>query len=203
VGIHRLLQYSCCFLNTNTAITRQIIRTVRTLEAEWWQVCGEAWQQGQRKMSQVMGAFGLLDFTMLQPVLAWRAFWNLWNVYFFNFPNFSGRGKPRLTETANTESADTGVRLYSDFSIKPNEYMMCQVYFYVRTVHPVYSFYFNQQCKPNHTTTKTMQQRKQNELLGVTVHSYFPTTKYTNQWTESQRPNPLYTLAKVTRRHVM
>jgi hypothetical protein len=39
-------------------------------------------------MSQVMGAFGLLDFTMLRPVLAWRAFWNLWNVYFFDFPIF-------------------------------------------------------------------------------------------------------------------
>jgi hypothetical protein len=45
-----------------------------------------AWVRGQRKMSQLLGAFGLLDFTMLQPVLAWRAFWNLWTVYFFNFP---------------------------------------------------------------------------------------------------------------------
>jgi len=26
------------FLNTNTAITLQLIRTARTLEAEWWQV---------------------------------------------------------------------------------------------------------------------------------------------------------------------
>jgi hypothetical protein len=33
-----------------------------------------AWVQGQKKMSQVLGAFGLLDFTMLQPVLAWWAF---------------------------------------------------------------------------------------------------------------------------------
>jgi len=39
-GIHRLLHSSCCFLNTNTAITRQLIRTARMLEAEWWQVCG-------------------------------------------------------------------------------------------------------------------------------------------------------------------
>ena len=44
------------------------------LEAEWWHVCGEAWVWGQRKMSQVLGAFGLLDFTMLRPVLAVRAF---------------------------------------------------------------------------------------------------------------------------------
>ena len=32
----------------------------------------EAWLRGQRKMSQVLGAFGLLDFTMLRLVLAWR-----------------------------------------------------------------------------------------------------------------------------------
>ena len=62
------------FLNKSTAITRQLIRTARTLEAEWRQVCGEAWVRGQREMSQVLGAFGLLDFTMLGPVLAWRAF---------------------------------------------------------------------------------------------------------------------------------
>jgi len=40
------------------------------LEAEWWQVCREAWVRGQRKMSEVLGAFGLLDFIMLLPVLA-------------------------------------------------------------------------------------------------------------------------------------
>jgi hypothetical protein len=41
--------------------------------------------------------FGLLDFTMLRPVLTWRAVWNLWTVYFFNFPTFfSGRGKLRI-----------------------------------------------------------------------------------------------------------
>jgi hypothetical protein len=33
-----------------------------------------AWVRGQRKMSQVVGAFGLLNFAMLRPVLAWRAF---------------------------------------------------------------------------------------------------------------------------------
>jgi hypothetical protein len=94
-------------------ITRQLVGTARTLGAEWWQVCGEAWVRGQSKMSQVMGAFGLLGFTMLRPILAWRAFWNICTVYFFNFPKFlSGRGKPRITETADTESADTGVHLY-------------------------------------------------------------------------------------------
>jgi hypothetical protein len=35
------------FLNPNTAITQQLIRTARTLEAELWQVCGEGWLRGQ------------------------------------------------------------------------------------------------------------------------------------------------------------
>ena len=48
----------------------------------------ESWVRGERKMSQVMGAFGLLDSTMLRPVLAWRAFLNLLTVYLFNFPIF-------------------------------------------------------------------------------------------------------------------
>ena len=94
MGIHRSPHSSCCFLNTNIAVTRQLIGTARTLEAECWQVCGDAWVRGQRKMSQILDAFGLLDFTMLRPVLAWRAFWNLRTVYFFNFPNFFG---PRPT----------------------------------------------------------------------------------------------------------
>ena len=62
------------FLNPKTAITWQTVRTARTLEAERWHVCGEAWARGQGKMSQVLGAFGLLHFTMLWPILAWRAF---------------------------------------------------------------------------------------------------------------------------------
>jgi hypothetical protein len=44
--------------------------------------------RGQREMNQVVGACGLLDFTMFGTVLPWRAFWNLWTVYFFNFQNF-------------------------------------------------------------------------------------------------------------------
>jgi hypothetical protein len=31
VGIHRLLNSSCCFLNTNSAITRQLIRRAESL----------------------------------------------------------------------------------------------------------------------------------------------------------------------------
>jgi hypothetical protein len=35
---------------------------------------GEAWVREQRKMVQVLGAFGLLNFTMLRSVLVWRSF---------------------------------------------------------------------------------------------------------------------------------
>jgi hypothetical protein len=33
-----------------------------------------AWVRGKRKLSQVLGAFGLLDFTILRPVLVWCLF---------------------------------------------------------------------------------------------------------------------------------
>jgi hypothetical protein len=49
---------------------QQLMRTARTLEAEWRQVLQESMSMGQWKMSQVLGAVGLLDFTTLQPVLA-------------------------------------------------------------------------------------------------------------------------------------
>jgi hypothetical protein len=66
--------------------------------------------RGQRKMSQVLGAFGLLDFTMLRPVLAWRTFWNLRTVYFFNFTFL------RLAaQTAYAEWADTGAQMYKRY----------------------------------------------------------------------------------------
>jgi hypothetical protein len=72
------------------------MRTARTLELNGSKFCGEAWVRGKRKLSQVLGVFELLDFTMLRPVLAWRAFWNLCTVCLFDFPFFSGRGKPRI-----------------------------------------------------------------------------------------------------------
>jgi hypothetical protein len=62
-----------------------------------------AWVQGQRKMSQVLGTFGLLDFTMIQPVLAWRMFWNLWTALSLIFPFFGGG-----TETEKLEQGMRG-----------------------------------------------------------------------------------------------
>ena len=98
MGIHWLLHSSCCFLNTNTAITGQLIRTART-QAEWWQVCGEAWVREKGSLSQVLGASGLLDFTTLRPVLAWRAFFDEPFISLI-FRIISGHGKPRIRGSA-------------------------------------------------------------------------------------------------------
>jgi hypothetical protein len=68
-------------------------------------------------MSQALGAFGLLDFTMLLPVLAWPRFvtYEPFITLIFNF--CSGRGKSRITANADTgtadaDSVDTGARLF-------------------------------------------------------------------------------------------
>ena len=82
VSEHKDCDNAATNLNSGNARSRMV--------ASLW----EAWLRGNRKMSKLLGAFGLLDFTMLRPVLAWRAFWNLWTVYFFNFPIFFG---PRPT----------------------------------------------------------------------------------------------------------
>jgi hypothetical protein len=47
-------------------------------------------------MSQVLGVFGLLDFTMLRPVLAWRTFEPYEQFISLIFKFFLGRGKPRI-----------------------------------------------------------------------------------------------------------
>jgi hypothetical protein len=65
-------------------------------------------------MSQVLGTFGLLDFTMLWPVFAWCRFETYKLFYFFHFQFFGGRGKQRITEAMDTKSADTGAQLYID-----------------------------------------------------------------------------------------
>jgi hypothetical protein len=59
-------------------------------------------------MSQVLGAFGLLDFTMLRPFSLGALFetYETFIASFFNF--FSGRVESRITETAEIGLADTG-----------------------------------------------------------------------------------------------
>jgi hypothetical protein len=66
------------FLNTNTAITPQLMQTARRLEAEWRHVLWGSVGMGTKEDESstyicmyILGAFGLLDFTMLRPVLIW------------------------------------------------------------------------------------------------------------------------------------
>jgi hypothetical protein len=66
-------------------ITWQLTQIAGTLEAGWWQVLRGSVSTGQRVVSQILDVFGLEDFTMLHPVLAWLAVWNLGTIYFFDF----------------------------------------------------------------------------------------------------------------------
>jgi hypothetical protein len=52
--------------------------------------------RGQRKRSEVLGAFGLLDVTMLRPVLAWRRFETYETFIYLIFQFFPGRGELRI-----------------------------------------------------------------------------------------------------------
>jgi hypothetical protein len=68
-------------------------------------------------MGQGVGVFGLLDFTMLQPVLAWRfETYEPFISLVFKF-SFLGCGKVRISEIAGTESADMEARLYNMHNI--------------------------------------------------------------------------------------
>jgi hypothetical protein len=123
--------------NSENANTRQVLR-------------GEAWVRGQGKTSKLLGPFGLLDFTMLRLVLAWRAFWKLRTVYFFKFPIFfSDRVELRITETVDTESVDTGARPYLFIfipSLRPSDlWNICSVY----------TGWLKSLCAPDDYRTKT------------------------------------------------
>jgi hypothetical protein len=68
-------------------------------------------------MSQVLGMFGLLDFTMLWPILAWMHFETYELFISLIFKILGGLSKLQITETVYTESADMGARLYSGTSV--------------------------------------------------------------------------------------
>jgi hypothetical protein len=59
VGIHLLLCSTCCFLNINNAITWQLIRTVRTLEANWqvlWGSVGTGTKEDESSTGRIWAA---------------------------------------------------------------------------------------------------------------------------------------------------
>jgi hypothetical protein len=50
------------FLNTNTAITRQLMRTARTVEAEWWQVLRGSGSMGAKVDESSTGSVWAAEF---------------------------------------------------------------------------------------------------------------------------------------------
>jgi hypothetical protein len=58
---------------------------------------------GAKEDESITGLFDLLDYTVFHLVLTWQAFLNLLNVYFLNFPIFSGRAEALVTETLDME----------------------------------------------------------------------------------------------------
>jgi hypothetical protein len=63
-------------------------------------------------MSQVMGAFGLLNLPCYGPFSLGGRFETYETFISLIFQFFSGRGEARGTETTDNESVDTGAHLY-------------------------------------------------------------------------------------------
>ena len=62
------------FLNTNTAITLQLMRTARMLEAEWRQVLQASMGAGTKEDESSTGHVWAAGFHHVTALLAWCAF---------------------------------------------------------------------------------------------------------------------------------
>jgi hypothetical protein len=98
VGIHRLLHSFCCFLNTNTVITGQLIGTARTLEAEWRATLRGSVGTGTKEDESSTGRVWTAEFHHVTPRSRLARVCKLMKIYFFNFPifYFSDLGQPRI-----------------------------------------------------------------------------------------------------------
>jgi hypothetical protein len=89
------------------------MRTARTLEAEGRQVLRGSVSTGTKEDESSTGRVWVAGFHHVTSRSRLAGVLKLMNRLFLQFSNFfSGRGKPRITETADTESVDTGARLY-------------------------------------------------------------------------------------------
>jgi hypothetical protein len=88
------------------------MRTVRALEAEWRQVLQGSVSTGTKEDESSTGRIWGAGFHHVTARSSLARVLKLIN-YLFNFQNiFSARGKPRITEFADTESVDTGTNFY-------------------------------------------------------------------------------------------
>jgi hypothetical protein len=99
-------------LNTNIAISRQLMRAARTLEAEWRHVLRGSVSTETKEDESSTGRIWTAGFHQVTFRSRLALVLKLINLCFSNFQFFSGRGKPRIIQTADTESVDTGARLY-------------------------------------------------------------------------------------------
>jgi hypothetical protein len=100
-------------MNTNTVKTLQLIRTATKLETDWWQVLRGSASTGAKEDESISPCYG--PFSLGGRLETYET------CIYLSFQIFSGRGKPRITETADTESVDTWARLYFDNQIKRND----------------------------------------------------------------------------------
>jgi hypothetical protein len=94
-------------------ISRQLVRTERTLEEEWRQVLQGSTSTGAEKdesSTRRVWAAGFHHVTARTRLARVLELMNCLFLKFFTF--FSGRGEPWITEPADTESADMGAHLY-------------------------------------------------------------------------------------------
>jgi hypothetical protein len=92
-------------------ITQQLIQTVRTLEAEWRQVLWGSVSMRTKEDELSTGCIWAAEFHHVTACSCLAGVLKLMNHLFLsNSPIFWG---PRMTETAATESVDTGAQLYT------------------------------------------------------------------------------------------
>jgi hypothetical protein len=89
------------------------MQTARTLEAEWRRVLWESVGTGAKEDESSTGRVWAAGFSpRYGPFSLGARFENYKPFISLIFFFFSDRVKPRITETADTESVDTGARLY-------------------------------------------------------------------------------------------
>jgi hypothetical protein len=78
------------FLKTNTAITWQLIQTVRTLEAKWWQVLQGSMVMEAKEDESNTGCVWAAVFHCVMPCCCLAGVLKLMNCLFLSFSNFLG-----------------------------------------------------------------------------------------------------------------
>jgi hypothetical protein len=99
------------------------MRTARTLEAEQRQVLRGSVSTEAKEDESSTGRVWAAGFHYVTVRSLFARSETYESLIYFTFQIFSGRGKPRITETTDTESVDMGAQLY--FIIQPLHLPQC------------------------------------------------------------------------------